>query len=77
MDNAYYIQRIQELLVQLRPMILSDGGDIQLVSYNDGIVKVKLHGACIDCPMSFYTLKLGIEDRLKAELPEIKQVVAE
>lgn len=77
MDNAQQITQIQSILQELRPLILNDGGDIQFVSFHEGIVKVKLHGACINCPMSFYTLKMGIEDRLKAAIPDVLHVVAE
>ena len=52
------------------------GGDIFLVSYLDGILTVKLSGACTDCPMSWFTLKEGIEKELRAQLPELREVVA-
>ena len=55
---------------------MSDGGDIELVKYEDNIVYVKLHGACVQCPISMFTLKLGVEEALKAELPELKEVVS-
>ncbi len=67
---------IEKVLNQLRPMIHGDGGDIQLVKYEDNIVYVKLLGACVQCPISQITLKLGVEDALKIELPELKEVVA-
>ncbi len=67
---------IQKILAQLRPAIQGDGGDIELVKYEDNILYVKLHGACVDCPVSFYTLKMGVEEALKAKLPELKEVIA-
>ena len=70
------ITTINTILDQLRPMILNDGGNIELVKYENSIVYVKLHGACVYCPVSMYTLKLGVEEALKLELPEIKEVVA-
>jgi Fe-S cluster biogenesis protein NfuA len=69
-------QVIQKTLAQLRPAIQGDGGDIELVKYEDNIVYVKLHGACVDCPVSFYTLKMGVEEALRAKLPELKEVIA-
>lgn len=68
--------RIQEILQEMRPTIAAHGGDIQLVSYNDGVVGVALSGACVGCPMSIFTLKMGIEERLKDALPEISEVIA-
>lgn len=67
---------IQETLNQLRPAILRDGGNIELVRYENGVVFVRLLGACINCPASFFTLKLGVEQAIKQRLPEVKEVVA-
>jgi len=55
---------------------MADGGNVELVEVEDGLVKVKLTGACGGCPMSQITLKMGIERLLKKEIPEIKEVVA-
>jgi Fe-S cluster biogenesis protein NfuA len=55
---------------------MRDGGNVELVDVSDGVVKVKLTGACGGCPMSTMTLKMGIERILKQEIPEIKEVVA-
>lgn len=71
------VAKIEQVLSDMRPYILKDGGDITFVSYADGIVHLKLHGACTNCAMSFYTLKLGIQERLIAEVPEVKEVVAD
>jgi Fe-S cluster biogenesis protein NfuA len=68
-------KQIEQIIQEMRPAIHADGGDILFVSYNQGIVSVRLHGACVHCPMSFYTLKLGIEERLKEHIPAVKEVV--
>lgn len=68
--------RVEEVLERLRPALQMDGGDLELVEVNDGIVFVKLMGACAGCPMSTMTLKLGIERRLKEVLPEVVAVEA-
>jgi Fe-S cluster biogenesis protein NfuA len=68
--------RVQQVLEKIRPLLQRDGGDIQLVDVVDGVVKVKLQGACGSCPMSTMTLKMGVEKQLKQEIPEIKEVVS-
>ena len=68
--------KIAEVLDKIRPMLMRDGGDVDLVEFNDGPVKVKLTGACAGCPMSTMTLKMGLEKFLKQEVPEVKEVVA-
>jgi len=66
---------VEKVLLKIRPSLQADGGDVELVEVDDdGIVKVKLLGACHGCPMSQMTLKMGIEKILKAHLPEIKTV---
>ncbi len=69
-------EKVQEIIDKIRPLLQRDGGDIQLIDVADGIVKVKLQGACGSCPMSAMTLKMGVEKQLKQELPEIKEAVA-
>ena len=71
-------ERVEKVLEKIRPYIQSDGGDISLVSVDEaaGIVKVSLSGACGTCPSSTATLKGGVERMVKAEIPEIKEVVA-
>ena len=70
-------ERVQAALDKVRPSLQADGGDVELVEVTtDGIVKVKLTGACGHCPMSQMTLKNGIEKYIKQEVPEIKEVVA-
>lgn len=68
--------KVKEVLDGIRPSLQADGGDVELVEVKDGIVKVRLKGACSGCPMSTMTLKMGIENQLKRSIPEIKQVVA-
>lgn len=70
------LEKVQEVLDKVRPSLQADGGDVELVEVTDGVVKVKLTGACAGCPMSQMTLKNGIERILKREIPEIKEVVS-
>jgi Fe-S cluster biogenesis protein NfuA len=69
--------RVQEVLDKIRPVLQSDGGDLELIdATEDGIIKVRLKGACAGCPISQITLKQGIEGALKQEIPEVKQVIS-
>jgi len=67
-------EKVEEALNKIRPMLQADGGDVELVDIEDGVVKVRLQGACAGCPMSQMTLKNGIERILKKEIPEVKSV---
>ncbi|HDH06228.1 MAG TPA: NifU family protein [Nitrospirae bacterium] len=68
-------EKVEEVLGKVRPMLQRDGGDVELVDVqDDGIVKVRLTGACSGCPMSTMTLKNAIEETIKKEVPEIKAV---
>jgi len=70
-------EKVEAALNKVRPSLKADGGDVELVDVGpDGVVKVKLTGACGGCPMSQLTLKMGIERILKKEVPEVKAVVA-
>ena len=69
-------ERVQAVMDKLRPALQMDGGDAELVDIKDGVVLLKLLGACAGCPMSTMTLKNGIERILKQEVPEVKEVVA-
>ncbi len=70
-------EAVQKAIDQIRPNLQIDGGDVELIDVSeDGIVKVKLLGACGGCPMSQMTLKMGIERHLKKEVPQIKEVVS-
>jgi len=69
------IDKIKEVIEQLRPNIQMDGGDVEFVRFDDGIVYVRFHGACIGCPASIFTLKGGIEEALKEQLSDVVQEV--
>ena len=70
-------KKVEEALEKVKPWLKADGGDVELVDVSaDGVVKVKLTGACGSCPMSQMTLKMGIGRVLKKEVPEVKDVVA-
>ena len=69
-------EKVEAVLNEIRPALQADGGDVELVGVNDGMVSVRLTGACAGCPMSTMTLKMGIERILKEKLPEVKEVVA-
>ncbi|CAN2042311.1 NFU1 iron-sulfur cluster scaffold homolog, mitochondrial [Candidatus Magnetomoraceae bacterium gMMP-15] len=67
-------EKVQASLNKVRPTLQADGGDVELIDVVDGVVTVRLQGACKGCPMSQITLKNGIEKFLKKEIPEIKSV---
>ncbi len=67
-------EKIEKALDSIRPALVADGGDMELIDVEDGVVKIKLTGACAGCPMSTMTLKNGIETRLKELVPEVKRV---
>lgn len=67
---------IEEVIGRLRPMVAMHGGDIKFVSYENGIVTLRLHGACVGCPASYYTLTHGFEQALREVLPEMRELVA-
>ncbi len=67
-------EQVQEVLNKLRPFLLRDGGDVELVDVEDGIVRLRLMGACGNCPSSTITLKAGIERALAQEIPGIYEV---
>ncbi len=69
-------EKVEAILNEIRPALQADGGDVELVGVNDGMVSLRLTGACAGCPMSTMTLKMGIERILKEKLPEVKEVVA-
>ncbi|MGD8971142.1 MAG: NifU family protein [Desulfobacterales bacterium] len=68
-------EKVEAALNKIRPMLQRDGGNVELIDVEDGIVKVRLQGACAGCPMSQMTIKNGIERLLKQEIPEVKSVV--
>ena len=69
-------EKVEKVIDEIRPFLEADGGNIELIDIQEGIVKVKLVGACGSCPMSQLTLKRGVEARLKEKVPEVKEVVA-
>jgi Fe-S cluster biogenesis protein NfuA len=69
-------EEVEKIIDEIRPALQADGGNIELIDVQDGVVKVKLVGACGSCPMSQLTLKRGVEARLKAKLPAVKEVVS-
>ena len=76
-DKKSVEQKVLKALEQLRPFLLADGGDMELIEVkDDGTVVVKLLGACSDCSMSLMTLKAGLEESVKKAAPEVKEVVA-
>ena len=68
-------ERAREVIESFRPYIQADGGDIDFVGYEDGVVTVRLRGACAGCPHAAMTLKMGVERHLRERVPEIKEVV--
>ena len=69
--------RVAKVLNLIRPAVQSDGGDLELVEVTpEGVVRIRLHGACVGCPSSTMTLQVGIERNLKAHIPEIRAVEA-
>ena len=69
-------ERVESVIDAIRPALQADGGDVELVGIEDGVVSVRLVGACGGCPMATVTLRDGIERALMEEVPEVKQVVA-
>jgi len=69
-------EQVEKVIGKIRPMLQADGGDIQLVDVEDGVVKVRLQGACAGCPGAQMTLKMGVEKQIKKEIPAVKRVEA-
>lgn len=68
--------RVERVLEAIRPYIQADGGDIELVDVSDGIVQIRLAGACVGCMYSMMTLQAGVERMIREEVPEIQAVEA-
>jgi len=76
-DEEAVVKRIREILeAEIAPYVAADGGEVELAGYREGVVEVILRGACESCPSSTITLKMGIEARLREEIPEIRSVIA-
>jgi Fe-S cluster biogenesis protein NfuA len=69
-------EKVEAALEKVRPALQADGGDVELVEVSDGVVSVRLTGACGSCPMSTMTLKMGVERAIRQAVPEIKKLVA-
>jgi len=69
-------EKVEAAINEIRPSLLADGGDVELLDVSDGVVTLKLTGACSGCPMAAMTLKFGIEQALKQQVPEVKEVIA-
>ena len=74
MDNNVIVEKVKVLIDKLRPFLINDGGNLEFVKLEDGIVYVRMMGACKDCEMMDITLKEGIEEIIVSEIPEIKEV---
>ncbi|MCJ7426190.1 MAG: NifU family protein [Dehalococcoidales bacterium] len=69
-------EKVEAALAKIKPALQADGGDVELVAVEGGVVKVKLTGACASCPVAMVTLKQGIERLLKEQIAEVKEVIA-
>ncbi len=70
-------EKVEKALKEIRPHLQADGGDVELVDVTpDGVVKVRLTGACAGCPMSEMTLKMGVESQIKKRVSEVKEVIS-
>ncbi len=69
-------EKVESVLERIRPALQADGGNVELIGVDEGVVTVALKGACTGCPASQMTLQMGIEEALKEEIPEIKKVIA-
>jgi len=68
-------EKVKKSLEKVRPILQRDGGDVEFVGIEDGVVKVKMRGACGTCPGALMTIKMVIEQTLKEDVPEVKEVV--
>jgi len=75
-DQKTKEEQVREVIGEIRPYILADGGDIEFVSLEDNVVNVRLCGACRGCPGAIMTLKMGVEQRIRERVPEIEAVEA-
>jgi Fe-S cluster biogenesis protein NfuA len=75
-NDSALVPKIEEVLQSLRPMIQSDGGDIQLVAFKEGVAYVQLKGACATCASAPMTLQFRVEDQIKQEVPQVRSVVS-
>jgi Fe-S cluster biogenesis protein NfuA len=73
--RALTVENVERVLDELRPYLMADGGNVEIVEIDGPIVKVRLQGACGTCPSSTMTLKMGIERKLREEIPEVSEVI--
>jgi Fe-S cluster biogenesis protein NfuA len=73
--RALTIENVERVLDELRPYLMADGGNVEIVEIDGPVVKVRLQGACGSCPSSTMTLKMGIERKLREAIPEVSEVV--
>lgn len=76
-DNEDVVKRIKDVIEKVRPYLQNDGGDVEFRRYENGVVYVKLVGACSNCPMAQMTLQDGIENAIISEIPEVIKVIGE
>jgi Fe-S cluster biogenesis protein NfuA len=69
-------EKVESALNQIRPALQADGGDVQLIDISQGVITLRLTGACGGCPMAAMTLRRGIEQVLKERVPEVREVIA-
>ena len=74
--ESQLFNKVEDVIATIRPALIADGGNVELIEVSDGIVKVKLQGACGSCPMAQMTLKMGIEREIKRHIPEIVKVIS-
>lgn len=75
--SATLLERVQYVLDRIRPAVQADGGDVELLEVtDDGVVRIRLHGACVGCPSSEITLQYGIEHNLRQYVPEVSRIEA-
>ena len=72
---ALTLENVEKVLYELRPFLMADGGNVEVVELDGPIVKVRLQGACGSCPSSTMTLKMGIERKMRESIPEVSEVV--
>lgn len=73
--HALTIENVERVLDELRPYLMADGGNVEIVEIDGPVVKVRLQGACGSCPSSTMTLKMGIERKLRESIPEVSEVI--
>lgn len=75
MEDKEIVDKIKDLLDRMRPFLMNDGGDLEFVEYKDHKVYIRMIGACKDCSYIDFTLKDGIEEMLKTEIPEVEELI--